>query len=275
MSEQVKRYRPIQAKLAAATTKPRTLPHALRTGIVGMMAVLTLVATLTNPQDHYRPGIPLLPQAIGVIVLAGTLGGLTWVAAQGLDVRLPDALRWLGMLPSATALAPGQRRRTILRGLTAVAAAIALGIAIDRLVPGLLELWPSLDDPSPAQEAAEAGRAQMLTAPLWMVWAHAAGEEVAFRAPLVAATIWAFHERPGAAKPERPSRRRVPVLLLICIADVAIFSLSHAEYSWYNAAAVAVMSTAAAAVAVLTRSVWPAAALHAAYNANPVTWSAW
>ena len=130
----------------------------------------------------------------------------------------------------------------------------------------LAEVWPALVDVSARQLANNEHRDAVTdSAPTWVAWTHAAGEEMAFRVPVVVAAVWVF----GAATGTRMagvSRKQWVVLASVVIATTLLFGLVHLEFSWLNVVAAWIMGAVCAALALLTRSIWPAVALHAAYN---------
>lgn len=225
---------------------------------VALVLYLAIPGPLTLPQEKFEPGRSMVPTVLTALAGAGILTCVAWGISLYTRVSIRNVLRWMGLA------GPAGQRWVRGRWVVLILTSIVLGAVIGKLVPALVEIWPSLDVHTPAQEAAEAERKQILGAPAWAIWAHAAGEEVIARSPVVVVAIWATSGTTSVASDGR--RLRFVVLVTVCVVSVVGFALMHAEYSWYNAAAIAVMSTATTALAAVARSVWPAAALHAAYT---------
>ncbi|GAA0992639.1 hypothetical protein GCM10009551_053770 [Nocardiopsis tropica] len=228
---------------------------------IWMVAVVTATmaySLLTAPQDKFRPGTPSLPAVVGFVVLAVIFGVLLLAIAWTFDVSMSQVLRWLGFCRPR-----GVRNWWQL--VLVLLGAIAIGVVIRKeIVPLIGDLWPGLKVQTPAQLAADAERDVMMGAPSWMVWAHAAGEEVVFRCVVVAATVWAFGD--GPLRWREVQAKRLAGLVAVVLASSVAFAFAHAEFSWYNAAAAGAMGLVCAVLAVVMRSVWPSVVVHAAYN---------
>ncbi|ADG76899.1 Abortive infection protein OS=Tsukamurella paurometabola (strain ATCC 8368 / DSM / CCUG 35730/ CIP 100753 / JCM 10117 / KCTC 9821 / NBRC 16120 / NCIMB 702349 / NCTC 13040) OX=521096 GN=Tpau_0249 PE=4 SV=1 [Tsukamurella paurometabola] len=248
----------------AADERPRRRPwwqlyeanSLVGLAFAGMLWVVAFSAYLMAPQDDYQVGQASAPAVIGFLILGLIVVALVVGITIMFGASVREVRRRLGFTrPRGRA---GWRWAWIL-------VAIGLGIVIRmELVPAIGDLWPSIKIQSDAQRAADDLRDLQLAAPAWMVWTHAAGEELIFRCPVVAAAVWAFGD--GPLRWRQVPRVCVAVVAAVVAVTSVLFGLAHVEFSWYNVAAAGVMGLACAVVAVVTRSIWPAAALHAAYN---------
>ena len=219
--------------------------------VTGFAAFIVLIL----PQHWYAQGSSLASAFVGPcvlgIVLAAVLVGAHWL----IQLPMRDTVRLLGFT-------------TPKRWWIWIPVGVALGVIIRLGVRyfNLPDLWPALVDVSPEQLANNQARDTVTDSePAWLAWTHAAGEEVAFRAPVVAFTVYAF----GRAKLSEFAtvpRSRLAALVFVAVAMNVCFGLAHLDYSWLNVVTAWLMGAACVAIAIATRSVWPAAALHAAYN---------
>ncbi len=88
------------------------------------------------------------------------------------------------------------------------------------------------------------------------------GEEILWRAPLIAALWWAT--RGDDVLPRSASGRAVVIGVWLTLG--AVFGWSHLEFSSFNAWLMVVGGLSWGALALVTRSIWPTVASHALYN---------
>lgn len=209
------------------------------------------------PNENYQDGQSSLAPVVGFVAWMALVATGIFLLGWCAGIAQREVWPWVGFT------APHGTR--IWRWLW-LPGALIVGYLIRVAVVDHLDLiWPSLSDLTSAQRAANDAREVWSgTSPTWMNWFHAAGEEIGVRAVVVAATVYAFADRPlhwrGAA------RYRLGLLAVVVVATSTWFAFGHLEYGTYNFVAMWFLGPACAAVAILTRSIWPAAALHAAYN---------
>ncbi|ADG76879.1 CPBP family intramembrane glutamic endopeptidase [Tsukamurella paurometabola] len=230
--------------------------------LIRVIWVSASIVALMAPEELYEQD---LSRGVVLAAVAATVGIVVVVGGHWLtQSSLLPSSRWLGFaLP----------RRWWL--WLPVGAAAGFGLSRGLTALHLPQLWPALTD-STAQQLAnnEQREAEAFT---WTDWTHAAGEEVIFRMPVVAAACFALGFT-GARMPDA-SRARLSILAGVVIATALLFGLIHLDYGWYNVVTTWVLGAGCAAIAIASRSVWPAATLHAAYNtANhfpDIVWSLW
>lgn len=112
-----------------------------------------------------------------------------------------------------------------------------------------------------AQVKASLERSTTLTGGVVTQVLHAAGEEFLYRGVMLVAVMAVM-----LLVSRRRPRVRAALMAAAVATSIVLFAVAHLEYGVANVLSCAVTGTGYAVSAVVSRSVWPAVAMHAGYN---------